>query len=367
MHCMKHIQNNRELFESIFNYTTDGIVLFDLDATILNVNPAFEKMTGWNKQELIEARHPLTPLDELEYVMKCFRDVASGTVPFIEYRGKKIRKDGSHIDVIATLSPIKDDDGKIIAITGLAKDITEFLKTQEFLHQSEKLSAVGQLAAGIAHEIRNPLTSLKGFLKLLSPFSNDLIARYISIMENELDRIEQITSELLVLAKPQPSVFKLSNPVELLCHVLTLLESQSNMNNIKIITTFDSHTSIVSCNENQLKQVFLNVIKNAIEAMPSGGILHIYTKMHDQTIVFQIVDNGPGIPQEQLRKIGRPFFSTKDSGTGLGLLVSQRIIKNHQGVMNISSVVGKGTSVFIALPIVAADTKQRDAGMVEIY
>jgi two-component system, sporulation sensor kinase A len=356
---MKHIQNNRELFESVFHYSTDGIVVFDLQAKILNVNPAFERMTGWSKMELLNEEHPLTPADELEYVMKCFRAVASGNLPFVEYQGKKIRKNGSYVDIIATLSPIKDERGNVIAVTGMAKDITELMKTQEFILQSEKLSAIGQLAAGIAHEIRNPLTSLKGFLKLLSPLSNDLGTKYISIMEGELDRIEQIVNEFLVLAKPQPSEFKLGNSVELLHHVITLMESQANMNNIEINTIFDMNAPLVLCNKNQLKQVFLNVIKNAIEAMPKGGTLHIQTKTNNQTIQIIVTDEGKGIPHDELKKIGDPFFTTKDGGTGLGLLVSQRIIKNHRGAIDISSKVGNGTTVTITLPSISDTAEGR--------
>ena len=362
---MTQTQNNSELFESVFHYSTDGIVIFDLQAKILNVNPAFEKMTGWSKQELIYEKHPLTPSDELDYVMKCFHEVALGVMPFVEYQGKKIRKDGSYVDVIATLSPIKDNQGNVISVTGMAKDITDLLKTQELILQSEKLSAIGQLAAGIAHEIRNPLTSLKGFLKLLSPLSNDLGTRYISIMEGELGRIEQIVNEFLVLAKPQPSEFKLSNPIELLRDVITLMESQANMNNIEINTTFIDSTPIVFCNENQLKQVFLNVIKNAIEAMPNGGKLHIQTKANTQTTEIIITDKGQGIPHKELKKIGDPFFSTKNGGTGLGLLVSQRIIKNHKGIIDISSEVGKGTTVTITLPRVSNTIGGRYVSVVE--
>lgn len=227
------------------------------------------------------------------------------------------------------------------------------IKTQELVVQSEKLSAVGQLAAGIAHEIRNPLTSLKGFLKLIPSMPTDLAARYIAIMEDELGRIEQIVSELLVLGKPQPSEFKLANPAALLTKVIALLESHANMNNIEINTTIDYNAPMVSCNENHLKQVFLNVIKNAIEAMPNGGRLHIYTKIHNQTIEILVVDEGQGISQEQLKHIGSPFFTTKNTGTGLGLMVSHRLIKNHKGAIDISSELGKGTTVTITLPIVS--------------
>ena len=132
---------------------------------------------------------------------------------------------------MATLSPISDDDGNVIAVIDIVKDISSLIKNQELAIQAEKLSVIGQLAAGIAHEIRNPLTSLQGFLKLLSRQSNDLGTTYLSIMEGELARINLIVNEFLVLAKPHATQVKVVNGVELLCHVIQLLASQANMDN----------------------------------------------------------------------------------------------------------------------------------------
>ena len=168
------------------------------------------------------------------------------------------------------MTSIKDVNGRIIAVSGIAQDRTELMNAQEMIIQSEKLSLVGQLAAGIAHEIRNPLTSLKGFLKLLSNDSK-CNKKYLEIMEQELGRIEQIVNEFLITSKPRRPSFETGNLHELVSEVIALLEAQTHMNNIEVVTSFEANTPMVSCDKSQLKQVFLNVMKNAIESMPKGG------------------------------------------------------------------------------------------------
>ena len=222
------------------------------------------------------------------------------------------------------------------------------------LRNAEKLSVIGELAAGIAHEIRNPLTSLRGFIQLLKPTLVDH-QMYADIMLSELDRINFIVSELLVLAKPHNVKIKSLPLVFLLKNVLTLLASEANLKNIRFHTAFGCDP-LISGEENQLKQVFINVIKNAIEAMSGHGDVTLTTSAKAAgQVVITITDNGCGIPEELLPKLGEPFFTTKDNGTGLGLMISRKIIKDHDGHLEVSSKPGEGTTVKITLPIVAAE------------
>jgi two-component system, sporulation sensor kinase A len=227
-------------------------------------------------------------------------------------------------------------------------------RSEELLLNSEKLSAVGQLAAGVAHEIRNPLTALKGFAQLLKSSCTGPERRYLDIMQNELDRIEVILNELLVLAKPQAVKFH-PQPIGVLLHeVTTLLSTQAVLKNVVIESSVDPHGPMVNCEQNQLKQVFVNIIKNAIEAMPKGGRLSITATTDDEMVCIQFIDEGEGIPEDLVPKLGEPFFTTKEKGTGLGLLMSHKIIFAHQGTIDISSVVGKGTTVSVVLPVLKA-------------
>lgn len=227
-------------------------------------------------------------------------------------------------------------------------DITEQKLTEEKLQQTEKLSVVGHLAAGIAHEIRNPLTAIKGFTQLINEESSN---QYIDVMLSELDRIEKIVSDLLILAKPEIKYFEQSNLNSLILDIVSLLNTHAIMKNIEIETVFEEKAMAAECEPDKLKQVLINIIKNAIEASFNDGKIIIETRWADgENVLIKVSDNGAGIPNDRLPKLGEPFYSTKEKGTGLGLMICKRIIKNHNGTIRITSKVNKGTTVKIMLP-----------------
>lgn len=228
-------------------------------------------------------------------------------------------------------------------------DVTKKKKTQELLLNSEKLTIAGQLAAGIAHEVRNPLTAIKGFLQLMEVQSKEKL--YFEIIQSEMDRIELILSELLVLAKPQDLKFGKENIHALIENVKALIDTHAIMNNTLIEVINECRNLTINCDKNQLKQVFINFLKNAIEAMPKGGTITIEIKQHgeDKLKIF-FKDTGKGIPQNILKRIGEPFFTTKENGTGLGIMISKQIIENHNGTVHFWSD-SKGTIIEIILPI----------------
>jgi PAS domain S-box-containing protein len=258
------------------------------------------------------------------------------------------RKDGTYFHVEYSVTPMVEQHsikGSVITFS----DITERKKTEELMMLTEKLSMAGELAAGIAHEIRNPLTAIKGFIQLMKNQISEK-KEYFHIITSELERIELITTELLMLAKPQINHFKEKDLRHILGDVITLLETQTIINNIEIVTRFDSTALPIHCDENQIKQVYLNMIKNAIESMKKDGNITITaTKQHD-LIVTEVADQGVGIPADQLSKLGHPFYSTKEKGTGLGLMVTYKIIENHGGSVQVQSEVGKGTCFTVSLP-----------------
>lgn len=261
---------------------------------------------------------------------------------------KFIRLDGEVIDVEVkgVITYFQNEP----AVHMLVRDITEQKKTQELLQNSEKLTLVGQLAAGIAHEIRNPLTALKGFLQLIQTEGMEK-KEYFSIMSSELARIELIVSELLVLAKPQSTYFQHRDLYTLIKHVVTLLDTEAIMKKVQILTDFEADIPLISCDENQLKQAFINFLKNGIEAMPQGGDIHIKVRRDYDRVLIHFADQGCGIPEEKIPRLGEPFYTTKEAGTGLGLMVSNKIIQNHLGSVHLTSKLGVGTTVTVTLPI----------------
>ncbi|THE13506.1 two-component sensor histidine kinase [Bacillus timonensis] len=228
------------------------------------------------------------------------------------------------------------------------KALTE---THEELRDKEKLAFVGQMATTIGHEIRNPLASLKGFTQLQREKHKEDDLQY-SIMEQEIDRIDSILTDLLVIGKPRQINVAPCNLKEHLGYVISIIEQSEQGKNIEVDLKMDESFPLVECDEKQMKQVFLNLIKNGFESMPEGGKLSIKGSQVDENKVsIKICDDGCGIPSDILEKLFQPFFTTKDYGTGLGLMVSRKIIEDHHGKIDIESKEGKGTTVEILLPI----------------
>ncbi|MCX2809985.1 PAS domain-containing protein [Bacillus sp. ChL18] len=236
------------------------------------------------------------------------------------------------------------------AVQVILRDISERKQTEELMLKSEKLSIAGQLAAGIAHEIRNPLTAIKGFLQLMKPTMEEN-EHYFEIVFSELSRIELILSELLMLAKPQQNAVKERvNLKKIISEVTALLETQANLKGIFIKTDYEHDSMYINGDQNQLKQVFINLIKNAVESMPDGGTVHIIMTEDEYSVNVTVKDEGDGIPEDVLKRIGEPFLTTKEKGTGLGLMVTFNLIKNHQGAIQVDSKPDRGTAFHITFP-----------------
>ncbi|WHX98109.1 MHYT domain-containing protein [Neobacillus sp. DY30] len=237
----------------------------------------------------------------------------------------------------------------------LDKKLIEHMKDlnnhEKKLRESEKLSLVGELAAGVAHEIRNPLTTLKGFTQMMAE-NNDTESnqRYSRIMIDEINRINFIVSEFMVLSKPHIVQHSLTDISQSIKNVITLLNTQAILNNIEIFPEFIGNHFLIKCEENQIKQVIANLIKNSIEALSQGGTIRIRMEHKDDNLVISVIDNGVGISRENLPLLGTPFYTTKTEGTGLGLMVSKKIIQNHNGLFEIHSVPNIATTVTITLP-----------------
>lgn len=219
------------------------------------------------------------------------------------------------------------------------------------LRQKEKLAVIGQMAAAIGHEIRNPLSSLKGFTQLQqerNPNTND----FYSIMIQEIDRINYIVNDLMTLGKPKALQFSKVSIEEIIAYTLSITQQMSERQGVSIETTMAGPLPPIDSDGKQLKQVFINLIKNAIESMHDGGKIEIKVKVvADNKMEISIQDEGYGIEDQNIINLGEPFYTTKKDGTGLGLMVTNQIIGDHKGDFTIESSPGKGTKVVVTLPI----------------
>ncbi len=232
--------------------------------------------------------------------------------------------------------------------------MTKELKlSRDKLIQSEKLAAVGKLSAGIAHEIRNPLTSMKMIIQLLrKKVQHDESAKEsVQIILNEIERLELIVSGFLDFTKPLELIPKPTNIVDVISQVIRLMKDNLRHRKIRLIENFDDNIPEIMLDENRMKQVFMNIILNSMQAMPDGGEISIKCSYNqsEQKAIIEISDTGIGMPQNVLSHVFEPFFSARSNGTGLGLANVKKIIDLHKGDISIESSEDKGTKVIISL------------------
>jgi signal transduction histidine kinase len=255
-----------------------------------------------------------------------------------------------NLDLYFTLKPVFIN-GKISEIIGTAVDLTKLKEMEAQIRENEKLGVLGELAAGIAHEVRNPLTTLKGFLQLIKADRNLYDPSFIELMLTEVDRIEMITDEFMSVARPHAHLFKSEDIVEIIQYVVKFMQPQALLKSVDIQLKSCEILPPLVCEKNQLKQVFINLIKNAIEAMPKGGNIYIELKKTNLGFVdIDFRDEGIGIPEDVVEKLGQPFFTLKDGGNGLGLMMCRKIIEAHNGQMEIKSKMNVGTTFIVSLP-----------------
>jgi two-component system, sporulation sensor kinase E len=344
----KQLEQSELRYRSLFQHNPDPICSFDRQGNCTSANPAIFSITGYTEAELLnKSIHHLIITEHLDRWREQFEGTLNGQTHLYEINF--LHKNGAVVELSILNVPIFVDE-QISGVYMIGKDISQRKRAEEMLIRSEKLSIVGQLAAGVAHEIRNPLTSLKGFVQLMQSKLSGYDT-YFEIMMDELDRINFIVSEFLVIAKPQSVVFQPKDVQIIMQNTLALLSSQAAMHNVELALETDSQLVHINCDENQIKQVFINILNNSIESMDSGGLIRIELQMLDnRQIMIRFIDQGCGIPEERIPRLGEPFYTTKEKGTGLGLMVTFKIVENHGGKLKIISEVDVGTVVEIIIP-----------------
>ena len=341
----KDIENLYNYLQSILDSSPDRIFDLASDGIIHYVSRDFDtgKMKGRHFSELVDP-------ERRAYLLERWAEIKRGIYKPFEIQVSD--KDGSKRDLLITARPIKGTNRFII----VQRDITDFKDLEQKFYDSQKLAAVGQLSAGIAHEVRNPLSSIKMSLQILekrmNPQGNDL--KRFRIAQREVEHLEKLVSDILVFARPAEPEMTQGDINQFLKYSLNLAEKEIADKHIRIDNRFDDKIPPLLFDSAMLKQAFLNLYLNAIDAMEAGGVLSISSRLIDgygKSVSIEVADNGAGIEENVLPHIFNPFFTTKNYGTGLGLSQVKKIVDLHSGIVGITSKRGAGTKVTITLPV----------------
>ncbi|WP_163539993.1 ATP-binding protein [Gracilibacillus sp. YIM 98692] len=333
---------NQVLIES----TPLGIVMTDKNGKPLEFNASAEEIIGIKKEQVIDNGIGLISKigDYINYVLKTGKKVENA-----EFSISLTESDDSK-NLLIDVLPLFDKDYMIGAFAQF-RDMTNYHELQQKLIESEKLSAIGKLSTGLAHEIRNPLTSIIGLTQLLK--ENNHKNKYLEIITGELERMKNLVNQFVSLGKPTIIDRVDCNLNELISDTVELMNSNARLHNVDIYVEPSNTNTKVYIDKSKFKQVLINFIKNAFEAMPNGGNVCIQLKsdLKRDEIHICVKDEGEGMTEEEVKNLGTPFFTTKESGLGMGLPICFDIIHSHHGRIKVDSVKGKGTEVHIVLPL----------------
>jgi two-component system sporulation sensor kinase A len=271
----------------------------------------------------------------------------------------RINQEGRAYYMMLSITPICDRNDKICNWAVHLRDITAQKEAEQALLRAEKLLTFGQFAASVADEIRNPLTSLKRFIESVKTAKDEAIYsnNQLDGMIDELNRIEGFVNDLSILAKTQIQSHEVTNIADLLKNAIALVQPQAMLNDIHIAFE-DADVPDVYGDGQQLKQAFFHVIQNAVESMTTGGDLHVSLQPFGEYVRIHVIDQGEGIPEHYIEKLGEPIYSTKEKRLGLGLALTYKIIEQHQGKITVQSQAEKGTKITIELPIINENKNQ---------
>ncbi len=352
--------NLRVFTEDIVQSIASGLVTTDLDGRITSFNRSASEITGFRPEEAIgKIWWEFFSWNEIQ--KRYFALAEAGL--FQRFDGEIAGRGGERCLLGVTISPLRNERGEQIGIIGTFQDLTQLKRLEEEMRKKERLAGLGEMAAGMAHEIRNPLASLSGSIEVLKSelALRDEHLRLMEIAMSEAERLNSIVTQFLLYAKPLPPRRRPTDLHALLSETVQLLENGPECHDrIRIVLEAPSEPLMIQVDPDQIRQVFWNLSINALQAMQEGGGLTISTRSpetqkgagdpaSDQRVEIVFSDTGEGIRKEDLAKIFYPFFTTKASGSGLGLAIVHRIVEEHSGEIRVESGLG-GTTFTVSLP-----------------
>lgn len=346
----KDMRDQKEWFRVTLASIGDAVITTDIHSIVTFMNPVAEEITGYTQEEAIgqPISHVFRIFNEINLgpaEIPVDRVIKDGFIIGLANHTGLVTKNGETRSIADSAAPIRNAEGIIIGVVMVFRDITETKRIEEHMARLDKLNAVGQMAAGIAHEIRNPMTTVRGFIQLLN-INNQFkeYADYFETMINELDRANSIISGFLSMAKDNASEFGEENLNRIIGSIGPLIQSEAIMSN-KYVRLELSDIPNLRLNENDIRQLILNLVRNGLEASTEGDGLTIRTLAVKDKVVLSVQDNGTGIDQEMLKKLGTPFLTTKENGTGLGLFICYQIAERNGASIEVDTSNGTTFSV----------------------
>ncbi|MDY6967263.1 MAG: PAS domain S-box protein [Spirochaetota bacterium] len=361
----REIREANQFLSKLIESSLDSIIVTDMEGNILIFNKGAEELLKYNAEEVIGKMNirNIYPPGVAKKVMDSMRSLDYGGVGRLKSLPMVHKnKWGEMIDGSLSASIIYDDNGDEIATVGIFTDLRPRIKIEKKLHetqlqllQSEKLAAMGRLTSQIAHELNNPIYGIMNTLELLKTEipTNSTRRKILDMSISEIERVSEMLHNMLSFSKPKEEERRNIDINKLLKDIMLFHEKQLSESNIEIISDFNPNLPNIQASPNQIRQLILNIINNARDAMPNGGRLMIGTSSEDNNIIINIKDTGIGMPEIIKDKIFEAFFTTKHEikGVGLGLSVCYGIVKDHGGDIIVISEVGKGSTFSIVLPL----------------
>ena len=345
-------------FYNVVEQSVNPIQITDLNGRMIYVNPALAKSSGYSRQELIGKNPKIfgSGKHSRKFWDRMWQTISSGKTWFGEIEDRK--KSGDPFYTQLLISPIIDNDGQITGYFGIHRDLSEKRTLEKQLMQTQRLESIGTLAAGVAHEVGNPLASISALVQVAQRNTQDpFIIEKLGLVKSQITRISKIIRDLVDFSKPSNYELQLTNINNCVQEAVEITKVGTKAKDIEFIVKLNSEVPHLPLVADQLEQVFVNILLNAVDAFSDAPgkkekQIMVESSVAKSEVIITFTDNGPGIEEENLSKIFEPFFTTKaqGKGTGLGLWVSYGIIKSFQGEIQVSSTIGEGTTFIIMFP-----------------
>jgi two-component system sensor histidine kinase HydH len=346
------LQEMRTYTQRVVESMADGLLSVDVQGRITTVNPRACQLLALSPAEL-EGR---SFADVFSKTSLALEPVLARGLPLEERELEWVLFNGEIVPLAVSVSPLTGEQDEVLGAVVLLRDLRTLKALQQRVERTERLAALGRLAAGVAHEIRNPLGAIRGLVQYFQATWKEASEQrmYLDVIVREVDRLNRVVSDLVEFARPREPQREAHDLVDIVRHALTLVQADARAKGIHIVHDLDDRLPPQLVDRDLVLQALLNILLNAIEAMESDGMLRIHLAASPACVELAIQDTGRGIPPEHLGRIFDPFFTTKPQGTGLGLAIAHSVIQAHDGEIVVDSVPGKGTTVTMRLPKTSA-------------